>query len=266
MPVIEICVDSLESALAAEQGGAQRIELCAALSEGGLTPSLGLLKAVRSRLAIDIHVMIRPRAGDFFYSAGEREIMREDIALARQAGAQGVVFGLLTAEGEVDVEHTRELVAHARPMQVTFHRAFDLARDLARDLGGALEDVIRTGADRLLTSGGEPTATEGQQRLAAMVRASAGRLVIMPGSGVRPENVVELAQATGASEFHASMRRRIASPVRHNASAVHLGDAGSDEYARVVVRAEDVRRLVDSAEAVCDVHSHVSRSKRHSLA
>jgi copper homeostasis protein len=242
---LEICADSVDSAVAAEFGGAQRIELCSALMEGGLTPSLGLIRAVRSRIGIGIHVMIRPRGGDFLYSGDELAVMKEDIALAAQCGVEGVVFGLLTADGNVDVEQTCELVEAARPMEVTFHRAIDMARDI----NAAVEDVIRTGADRVLTSGGEHTAMLGRDRIRGLVQATEGRIRLMVGGGVRAENVHEIIQATGAAEFHSAVRSTIPSPVEYQVRGVHLGDPGIDDYARSVVRAEDVRMLRQAMDA-----------------
>jgi copper homeostasis protein len=242
---LEICVDSLDSAVAAESGGAHRVELCSALREGGLTPSLGLIRGVRSRLGIGIHVMIRPRAGDFFYTGDELAVMREDIALAAQAGADGVVFGLLTEDGEVDLERTRALVGLARPMEVTFHRAIDKARNVQ----SAMEDVVRAGADRVLTSGGEATAVLGRERLRDLVLAADGRIRIMAGGGVRAENVQEIMQATGVVEFHAALRSIVPSPVKNQVHTVHLGDAGVDDYVRNVVRSGDVRILREAMEA-----------------
>lgn len=239
MAVLEICVDSVESAVAAEQGGAQRVELCSALAEGGVTPSLGLIRAVRSRIHIGLHVIIRPRAGDFLYSGDELAVMRDDIARAAECGADGVAIGLLTADGDVDVERTRELVELARPMEVTFHRAFDLTRDIGR----ALEDVILTGADRVLTSGAEPSAMQGRHRICDMVRAAGGRIRIMVGGSVRADNAREIAEATQAPEYHAGLRRAAPDAMRFHRKKIHLGDPALDGHAHKIVRAADVRAL-----------------------
>lgn len=248
MKVLEICADSLESAIAAESGGAQRIELCSALAVGGLTPSLGLIRTVRSRINIGIHVMIRPRGGDFLYSDDDFAAMREDIMLAAQNGADGVALGLLTAEGDVDVKRTRELVELAGPMDVTFHRAIDMARDVE----AALEDVIRTGADRVLTSGAEPTAMQGRHRIRELVLAADGRIGIIAGGGIRADNVQELAQTTGVLEFHAALRRTVPSPVRHQRKKIHLGDQGVDDYSYKAARAADVRTLQQALDGASD--------------
>jgi copper homeostasis protein len=243
--ILEICADSVEAALAADAGGAQRIELCSALMEGGLTPSLGLMRVVRAHFKGSVHVMIRPRGGDFLYSQDELAVMSEDITLAADCGVDGVVFGLLTAEADVDVEGTRRLVELARPMEVTFHRAIDMTRDL----GAALEDVVCTGADRVLTSGGEPDALLGRYRIGDLVRASNGRIRIMAGGGVRASNVGEIAHASGVREFHASLRQTIPSPVKHQVRTVHLGNPGVDHYVRSGVRVEDVRALREAIVA-----------------
>jgi copper homeostasis protein len=241
MMELEICVDSVESAVAAELGGAQRVELCSALSEGGLTPSLGLIRAVRSRIGIGVYVMIRPRGGDFLYSDEEFSIMREDVAYAAEAGANGAVFGLLTADGNVDGARTAELVeaAQSASMEVTFHRAIDMARDLE----SSLEDVVRTGAHRVLTSGGAQTAVLGSERVRGLMQAAKNRIGIMVCGNVRSENVQQIAQATGAHEFHASLRVPVPSPVSWRNPELSLGEAGSDEYARNVVMEQDVRKL-----------------------
>ena len=239
MMQLEICVDSVESAIAAEAGGAQRVELCSALSEGGLTPSSGLIRAVRSRIGIGVFAMIRPRGGDFCYSEDEFRVMRDDIVCAAGMGVSGVVLGLLTKDGEVDVERTAELVALARPMQVTFHRALDMARVLA----AALEDVVRTGAHRVLTAGGAQNAVRGSGRAAELVDVARGRIGVMVCGNVRPENVQQIARATRAREFHSALRTAVPSPVTYRNVGLNLGDAGSDEYTRNVVFAEDVRNL-----------------------
>ncbi len=246
MNTVEISIDSVESAVAAEQGGAQRVELCSGLREGGLTPSLGLIRAVRARVAIDLFVLIRPRGGDFLYSDEEFRIMQDDIALAAQEGVNGLVLGILTADGDVDEKRTQALVAPARPLQVTFHRAFDLARDL----DSALEAVIRCGATRILTSGGQQSALLGRERLQTLARAAGSRITMLAGGGVRPANVAELAQATGISEFHSSMRRVQPSPMRYRVPHMHLGEPGVDEYARSYILAEDVRALANAAQTV----------------
>lgn len=244
MAVVEISVESVASALAAEEGGAQRVELCSALREGGVTPSLGLLRATRARLALSLQVLIRPRSGDFLYSNEDFAIMRDDVVLAAREGADGVVFGILTPAGEVDVERTRELTELAHPMQVTFHRAIDMARDLDAALG----DILRCGCDRVLTSGGAASAMQGREQLRALVQAADERIAVMAGGGVRPANVAELARATDIAEFHASLRSFEPSPMRYLRHGVHLGQAEGIEYARTVVHPSDVRALVEAVQ------------------
>jgi copper homeostasis protein len=246
MMQLEICVDSVESAVAAQAGGAQRVELCSALAEGGLTPSLGLIRAVRSRIDIGVYVMIRPRGGDFLYSEEERAIMLDDIASAAEAGANGVVLGLLTADGEVDVEGTCAMVRAAGLMEVTFHRAIDMARDLEV----SLDKVIEAGATRILTSGGAQSAVLGSERIAGLMRAAAGRIGVMVCGSVRPKNLPQVARTTGAQEFHAAVRTAVASPVTYRNAKLHLGSAGSDEYGRYVVMARDVRHLRQAMDEV----------------
>lgn len=247
MHVLELCVDSVASALAAEAGGAHRIELCAALSEGGLTPSLGLLRKVRSKLNIPVHVMIRPRSGDFIYSDDDFEIMQEDTSLAAQASANGVVFGLLTSNGAIDIERTVALVKLSRPMQVTFHRAIDLTPDPFM----ALEAIIHTGADRILTSGGELNATLGSSRIQRLVRAARGRINVMVGGGIRRENLPELVRATGAKEWHTSLRLPPIEQPEHAPITNLLAQRLGWEQSAPPFRREDVHRLrqiLDSAD------------------
>ena len=242
---LEICVESLESALAAERGGAQRIELCSALSEGGLTPSAGLIAAC-SQLAVQCYVMIRPRGGDFLYSNLEFELMKDEIRRAKDLGADGVVFGILTADGQVDVARTRELVALTAPLSVTFHRAFDMTPDL----DAALEAVIATGAVRILTSGGAPSVPEGIDAIARVVERAAGRIRIMPGGGVKPSNVAEIARATGAIEFHSSARAAYPSKMAYRKPGIAMGDSADREYTLYAASEETVHALADALGAL----------------
>jgi copper homeostasis protein len=211
--VLEVCVDSVASAVAAEQGGAHRLELCANLAEGGVTPSAGMIAMVRKRVGIPLHVLIRPRPGDFFYAPDEFEVMKHDIVLARQLGANGVAVGILTPDGEVDVPRTSELVGMARPLSVTFHRAFDVVVNHP----AAFESAINTGADRILTSGGAPTAMEGAQAIARLVVASGERVTIMACGKIRESNVRSLLSATGVREVHANLQSPLNSEQRGSA-------------------------------------------------
>ncbi len=199
--VLEICVESVESAIAAEGGGAHRIELCSDLAGGGTTPSAGLMQSVRKYVRLPIHVMIRPRPGDFCYSNHELEIMRNDIQAAKQSKMDGVVLGILQENTRVDVERTKMLVELAHPLPVTFHRAFDLAKNPAT----ALEEVIQTGASRILTSGGESRATDGLSILTHLVQAAKERVLIMPCGGINSGNIVRIVRATSAREIHTSV-------------------------------------------------------------
>ncbi|MBT4499813.1 MAG: copper homeostasis protein CutC, partial [Gemmatimonadetes bacterium] len=180
----EACVDSVASSVAAQQGGADRVELCADLIEGGITPGAGTIQLVRSRLTIPLHLLIRPRGGDFCYTDDEFEVMCIDIEQARTLGAGGVVLGLLHPDGSIDRERTALLVEHARPLSVTFHRAFDMARDPHQ----SLNLLIDLGIDRLLTSGQEATALEGADLIAALVQQAQNRIAIMAGGGITEEN------------------------------------------------------------------------------
>jgi len=238
---VEIAVSDPESAFAAQIGGADRVELFSNWLEGGTTPSSGMIAVVREHLAIDLHVMIRPRGGDFFYSRDEFEVMKSDIRAAKSLGANGVVLGLVHLDGEVDVDRTRELVETARPLAVTFHRAFDMCRDLPR----ALEDLISCGINRVLTSGGEAKAVDDKRMLAKLVSLAGNRLSVMVGGGVRKENVREILSETGARAIHAGLRSTTPSPMRFRNPNISFGPASPGEYERLVVRAEDVRELVE---------------------
>jgi copper homeostasis protein len=242
---IEICVDSAESALAAQRGGASRVELCADLLEGGITPSAGMIELVRSELSIPLQVMVRPRGGDFFYNDEEFEIMRRDIEVAKGFRADGVVIGILDAYGNVDIERTLALVEQARPLSVTFHRAFDMTADLFR----ALEDVCATRADRILTSGGEQTAIQGAQTIAEVVKKADGRILIMPGSGINAENVRQFIAETGVREIHAGASSTAGSPMQFRNSKIAMGSVPGREYQRSLVREENVRKLRSALSA-----------------
>jgi copper homeostasis protein len=239
--LLEVCVTSVESAVAAERGGATRVELASDLLEGGITPSAGLITRTRARVGIGLHVLIRPRGGDFCYGADDYAVMVEDVRAARRLGADGVALGLLHPDGRVDFERTRSLVELAHPLPVTFHRAFDVAADLPR----ALEEVIAAGAARLLTSGGEPSALAGAGTLADLVRAAGDRLVIMAGGGIRAANARAIVEQTGVREVHAGLEEGAESPMAHRPARLTLG-APDREFRRFLVRDETVRALVNT--------------------
>jgi copper homeostasis protein len=216
--LLEVAASSVASALAAQAGGAGRVELCASLDEGGVTPSHATIVAARAGLSIPLYVLIRPRAGDFVYSEAELAVMVDDIAHCRSLGCDGVVVGALTPDGEVDRAVCARLVASARGMGVTFHRAFDLVAEMAR----ALEVVIELGCERVLTSGGAPSAIAGAPQLARLVVQAGARITVMPGAGLEPGTIAALREATGAREFHASAKRRLPSAMRHPVAALGM--------------------------------------------
>jgi copper homeostasis protein len=207
--VLEISVDSAEAAAAAERAGANRIELCSDLSVGGLTPGNELFLAVREQVAIPIFSMVRPRAGDFAYSGVEFSVMKEDIVRAKTLGADGIVLGVLQSDQRVDMARTRELVQLAHPLPVTFHRAFDECRDEYE----GLEDVVKTGAKRILSSGSAPSALEGARTLAELVKVAGERIVIVAGAGINAGNLPSVAEETQAWEFHSGLSSVIPRPV-----------------------------------------------------
>lgn len=238
---VEICVDSVESALAAERGGADRVELCDNLFEGGTTPSAGCIRVARQRLKLGLQVMIRPRGGDFLYSETEFEVMREDVAVAKELGADGVVFGLLTATGDIDEARTAELIALARPMNVTFHRAFDVCRDAA----AGLEALVRLGVDRVLTSGQEASCVEGLEMLAALQRQAGDRIIVLAGGGLTPRNVGRVVASTGVAEVHLSARSTIESGMQYRNPRVPMGGTlRPPEFSRKATDEAQVRAVV----------------------
>lgn len=214
--LLEIACDGLGSALAAAEGGADRVELFANSAAGGTTPSAGVIAVARDVLAIPLHVLIRPRAGDFLYSRAECDVMRRDVELCVRLGCAGVVIGALDADGDIDLAICSELVAAAGPLAVTFHRAFDVARDQA----AALEAIIALGCSRVLTSGGRASAPEGAAVIAELVRQASRRVTILAGAGIKAAQVVPLVTATGVREIHASASASRTSAMHYRNAAV----------------------------------------------
>ncbi|XP_055026722.2 copper homeostasis protein cutC homolog isoform X1 [Misgurnus anguillicaudatus] len=217
--LMETCVDSVESAINAERGGAGRIELCSNLLEGGTTPSTGLLQIVKENVKIPVYVMIRPRGGDFLYSDWEVEVMKKDIDQMKRHGADGLVFGALTEDGRVDSELCMELMATSRPLPVTFHRAFDMVHDPAV----ALEVLVSLGFERILTSGCDSSALEGLPVIKRLVEQAKGRIIIMPGGGITERNLQRILEGSGAQEFHCSARSSKDSTMKYRNANVRMG-------------------------------------------
>ena len=243
---LEICAGSVASCIAAEAGGASRIELCDNLLEGGTTPSYATIAIAREKVKIDLYPIIRPRGGDFLYDDLEYAIMQKDIQLCKELGCNGVVIGLLTADGKIDVPRTKALVELAWPMGVTFHRAFDMTEDPLQ----ALEDVISTGCERILTSGQRNTAMEGIPLLKTLVEKADGRIAIMVGSGVRVNNITQLVRETGAVEFHTTARAYEESGMVYRNPNVSMGGIpGVPEYGISLTQVEDVKKIIELATA-----------------
>lgn len=234
--IIEIATSDFNTTRSAVEGGADRIELCANLAEGGTTPSYAHIKRCREAFDILIYPIIRPRGGDFLYNKDEFAIMENDIKLCKELGCDGVVIGLLNMDGTIDMTRTAALTKLAYPLGVTFHRAFDRCRDPFE----ALEELIEIGCERILTSGQMPSVNEGVELIAELNKKANDRIVIMPGSGVRSDNIKLLAEKTGCVEFHSSLRSRMESPMQF----VHPGFAGSEEsYMNNYIDAKDVQKL-----------------------
>lgn len=224
--MVEVCANGVESCLAAQQGGADRVELCAGIPEGGTTPSYGEIKVARRVLTTTrLHVIIRPRGGDFLYSDLEVERMAADIAVCRDLGVDGVVFGCLKADGTIDVEKNRYLMECSQGMSVTMHRAFDRAADPEQ----ALEQIIALGFNRILTSGQQPKAIQGVDLLARLNRQAAGRIILMAGSGVTEQNIKEIRDVTGLNEFHFSGRESVPSAMQYVNTNLYMGRPGANE-------------------------------------
>lgn len=228
---LEICIEAPEAAVAARLGGADRVELCSALSLGGLTPSHGLIAETVARCGLPVHVLVRPRAGNFVYSSEELRVIARDIEAAKQLGAAGVVVGVLDAAGEVDFARLQEWVKLAAPLEVTFHRAIDRSRDLTQ----SLERAIEAGCARVLTSGGMPTVSDGADALAALVAQAAGRIRIAAGGGVTQQSATRLLQATPI-DLHASLRK-------HGAARKNAADPLWNADQQPVLDPADVRAM-----------------------
>lgn len=238
----EVCANSVESCLAAQAGGADRVELCAGIPEGGTTPSYGDIATARELLThTRLHVIIRPRGGDFLYTPLEQRIMLKDIENARRLGADGVVFGCLTSEGDIDIALMKQLLEAAQGMSVTFHRAFDVCRQPKQ----ALETLIQLGFHRILTSGAQPTAEQGIPLLKELQAQADGRIILLAGCGVNENNIARIASETGIREFHFSAREQLTSGMQFRNEAVSMGGTVCiDEYSRPVTTAERVRKTI----------------------
>ena len=239
--LLEICANSVESAFLAQLGGAHRVELCENIYEGGTTPSYGAIRLARKMLDIELNIIIRPRGGDFLYSESEFEIMCEDIVMAKQLGADGVVFGFLLPDGSVDTKRTQKLVKLAKPMNVTFHRAFDVCKDPYL----ALEEIIGCGCNRILTSGRANKAENGTELLKKLVETANGRIIIMPGSGIDESNIEEIYKETGVNEFHASLRTSFESPMIYRNTEISMGTHAENEYKRLLTDPDRVKKVIE---------------------
>lgn len=239
--VLEICAGSINSAIAAQEGGTDRIELCSNLAEGGITPAPSTIVIARKYLHVPLFVLIRPRPGDFLYNDLEFEQMKEDILFCKEHRAEGVVFGILKPDGNIDVTRNAELIRLAHPMQVTFHRAFDMTRDPFQ----AMEDIISLGIKRILTSGQAVTALDGAEHISELIRRAAGRIIIMPGGGINEDNVNDLIRITGAKEIHASLRTNIQSKMQFRNTKTSMGKQGMDEYFWMETDPDRVRNFIE---------------------
>lgn len=245
---LEVCANTLTSALAAQEGGAIRVELCDNLGEGGTTPSYGQIKLARKLLHIKLYVLIRPREGDFLYTDTEFEIMKADVQNCIDMGCDGVVIGILNPDGSIDTKRCGELTKMAtdKGLGVTFHRAFDMCRDMDK----ALEEIITTGCERILTSGGRSTAIEGANVIAHLIEKAAGRIIIMPGSGVSESTVADLIHYTKAIEVHSSARGPIKSHMQYHNDHIILSSEHLDEFSILMTDTNKVREIIRLANRI----------------
>jgi copper homeostasis protein len=244
---LEICVDTIESAIEAQKAGADRIELCNNLTEGGTTPGYGTIVTSRKNLNISLNVIIRPRGGDFLYSNLEYDIMKRDIDICGEWGVDGIVIGILKADGAIDIERTAKLIEIAHPMTVTFHRAFDMCSDPVQ----GLEDVISSGATRLLTSGYKDKAEEGVELIGELVSQARDRIIVMPGSGINESNIFRIATVTGAKEFHLTGRKVIDSNMIFRRQGISMGGVRTiPEFSRMVADPEKIKSIINILKGI----------------
>ncbi|MEO1217894.1 MAG: copper homeostasis protein CutC [Bacteroidota bacterium] len=239
----EVCINSVESAMKAEAGGAHRVELCDNLYEGGTTPSFGMIGQIKKHSSLPLMAMIRPRGGDFLYSEYEFEVMKENVVQAKAAGADGLVMGLLKPDGSIDTSRSKELRELAGDIPVTFHRAFDMVENWEK----ALEDIIDAGFDMILTSGLEANVVKGQTRIKNIVEKAGKKIRIMAGAGIRASNVGELISHTGVQHIHASASHSLTSHMQYRNPRLSMGVEGYDEYSRKSVSQEKVVQILYAA-------------------
>jgi copper homeostasis protein len=244
--LLEVCVDSVRNALLAQSAGAQRVEFCANLPEGGVTPSLAQIRKIRELLNIAVFVIIRPRGGDFLYDDTEFEIMQDDVRVCGETGCDGVVIGMLTSDGDIDHDRTQTLIDVARTysMGVTFNRAFDRSADLF----SSMETLIELGCDRILTSGGYNTAVEGADVIRRLIEQARNRITVMPGSGINADNAAELVRTTGAAELHGTFRRRADGGMRYRNTRFSRQD---EEYGLLTTDVVQIRQIIDGITHSC---------------
>jgi copper homeostasis protein len=239
---LEICVDTIESAVNAQVAGADRVELCNNLAEGGTTPSYGTISSARENLTIGLNVIIRPRGGDFLYTDQEYDIMRRDIDKCGECGVDGIVIGILCSDGTIDINRTAKLVEMANPMAVTFHRAFDMSSNPVQ----GLEDIISAGASRILTSGQKNKVPEGAVLISRLVKRAGSRIIIMPGGGLDESNIADTARITGAHEFHLTGKKIVSSDMQFRREGIAMGSvADIPEFSRKVADIERIKNIIN---------------------
>lgn len=242
--LLEVCANGIHSAINAQQAGADRIELCENLDGGGTTPSSGTIKLAREKLSIPIHVLIRPRAGDFIYSNEEFEIMKRDIEFCQSNGINGVVLAVLKSDGTIDMERCKELVQLAKPMSITFQRAFDFVKDPFV----ALEEIISLGCDRILTSGQKQNVLEGSELIHHLVQLANNRIILLAGAGINEENIQEVVRRTGTNEFHFSAKGKVESEMKYKKEGLNLGSETADEFSYFASNENRIRKIKELAE------------------